>query len=210
MKFAASTSVIAFTSLIICICCCASDPSGLKDGEITVIEPDHTTTWYHAAQYPKTVVWSRATGHQIRAYIYNNGDFVALAHIWTNHDGEGSFTRNISSWGTGDRYQIRLEDSDGNSGWSEYFTIAEQPGNMDTLFFDDFERSCPSDWGTPVIGGTYTYINPGGAIFTVAEGVGYIDDETIHKDGRAQSYLVDSAMDMVSFSWKYQADISPD
>ncbi|MBN1461458.1 MAG: hypothetical protein JXA57_18170, partial [Armatimonadetes bacterium] len=65
------------------------------------------------------------TGSQARGLLYKNGSYVAEAHGWTANDGDcGTTTSAIpSSWGTGSDYQIKVEDSDGNYGWSAYFTI---------------------------------------------------------------------------------------
>jgi hypothetical protein len=74
----------------------------------------------------------------------------------------------------------------------------------DTLFHDSFDRYCPNDWGTPEIGGTYTYEYPDNAEFSITSGVGFIDDNSNTHDPKAISVLNWSASSYVcSFSWMY-------
>ena len=94
---------------------------------INVTKPDGTTTWYHGAGVTKAIKWNGATGTQIRALIYDDGDYLAVAHDWTDNDGEAYFGWDISAWGTGSDYQIKVEDTNGNFGWSTYFTIEASP-----------------------------------------------------------------------------------
>ena len=82
---------------------------------------------------------------------------------------------------------------------------------VNTLFSDTFNRYCPDDWGTPNIGDTYTYINPGSADFNVTTGIGYLDDTSQHLEPWAFSTFSESSdFYTLSFSWKYDAGVHSD
>ncbi len=88
--------------------------------------------------------------------------------------------------------------------WMNWMEPGELSIGSDTLFFDSFDRFCPSNWGTPDIGGTYTYEYPDNADWSITENVGFIDDNSAVHDPKAISILTESADTYVlSFSWKY-------
>lgn len=75
------------------------------------------------------------------------------------------------------------------------------------VFSDSFNRYCPDDWGTPDVGGTYYYVNPGSAFYSITDDTGYMDDNGgASGDGNANSEFSDSTnVYIFSFLWKYQA-----
>ncbi len=58
-----------------------------------------------------------------------------------------------------------------------------------TYFSDNFDRAnCSGDcWGTPTIGGTYTYINNNSANFTINSGKGIVNDTLVSGDPKVVS-----------------------
>ena len=102
------------------------DNTNNNNQTINVTEPNSTTIWYHEAGIQKAIMWTNATGSQIRALIYKNEEYLDIAHDWTANDGEAYFSWDISAWGTGSDYKIKVEDNNDNFGWSNEFTILEE------------------------------------------------------------------------------------
>lgn len=84
---------------------------------------------------------------------------------------------------------------------------APNPTALDTVFYDDYNRPDATGdiWGTPVVGGTYSYINPGNADFAIADSMGYLDDNANVGDPRAVSEI-EPVTDgfTLDFSWEYE------
>ena len=88
--------------------------------DITFTSPISSTIWTH--NVPVTISWADATGSQIVFYLLKGGDSLDVCQNWTTNDGEAGFNV-LPAWGTGNDYQIRAVDSDGNEGISEEFQI---------------------------------------------------------------------------------------
>ena len=99
------------------------DNTNNNNQTINVTEPNSTTIWYHEAGIQKAIMWTNATGSQIRALIYKNEEYLDIAHDWTANDREAYFSWDFSAWGTGSDYKIKVEDNNDNFGWSNEFTI---------------------------------------------------------------------------------------
>jgi len=91
--------------------------------DITVTYPTSSTVWYHGEQ-ETYVLWEGAVGPTVHVDLYKGGFFVDLYHGETNNDGNAGRTTPIfPNCGTGDDFQLKVVDTQGNYGFSEEFTI---------------------------------------------------------------------------------------
>jgi hypothetical protein len=90
---------------------------------INVTNPNASTVWTHGQQLTR-VLWNGASGSQVRMSIFKGDQFIAPYLWWTANDGEAVRGPAIpAEWGSGSDYRMKVIDSNGNIGWSEYFSI---------------------------------------------------------------------------------------
>ena len=96
---------------------------------VTITSPTSSTTWGHYEENTQ-VIWeyprdTRLSYDSVKVDIYKGGVYLAsYSDGWV--DNALSYTRTDgieASWGTGNDYQLRLEDDQGNFGLSEEFSI---------------------------------------------------------------------------------------
>ena len=71
------------------------------------------------------VHWESAQGDSVRIEIWKDTSKVADYCFWTEND--GAFTRTtavLGNWGEGNNFKIKVIDSLGNIGWSDFFALS--------------------------------------------------------------------------------------
>ena len=98
---------------------------------VTITSPASDTTWGHYQENTQ-VVWeyprnrdTRLSYDSVKVDIYKGGVYLAdYTDGWVANTFSYTRTDGIdASWGIGDDYQLYLEDSNGNYGWSDSFAI---------------------------------------------------------------------------------------
>ena len=93
---------------------------------ITVLSPNASTTWAHY-EYGTEAIWEYPavlSGDSIQIDIYKNGTYLGAYSEMILNDGQYSHPGVVSAlWGSGDDYQLKIYDNQGNFGWSEEFSI---------------------------------------------------------------------------------------
>ena len=103
-------------------------------GEIvTVTTPDNASVWEHYStgydvewQYPFEIGTSRFTyGDSVSIALYDDTVLVETLVTATYNDSSWAMTNAVSAtWTPGTVYRIYIEDSIGNFGWSDYFSVS--------------------------------------------------------------------------------------
>ena len=105
---------------------------------IDVTEPESSTVWTHfESGYP--VSWQNPSlhgreaplaGDSVSIALYDGDDFVELLCISTLNDGEWILDEPVSyAWGYGADFRIKIIDTYGDFGWSDYFTVEAVSGS---------------------------------------------------------------------------------
>lgn len=113
--------LLLITSLLLLLISCDDSPVGLEC--IEVVYPASIDVWSYM-QGNTHVEWTDAEGALVRICIYKNGEYFVDYLDWTENSGYAVRTDFLhpACHGSG-FYQIRIEDSNGNTGLSSYFTI---------------------------------------------------------------------------------------
>lgn len=111
--------VTAFALLLVMSC----NKAPTASEPIKVLYPTSTDVWMYM-QANTHVEWSDAEGESVRMDIYRNDEYFIDYLDWVPNSGSAVRTDYLhpACHGSG-FYQIRIEDSAGNSGLSNYFTI---------------------------------------------------------------------------------------
>jgi hypothetical protein len=168
--------LILIASLLLFTVSCSETPAGLEC--ITVFYPSAGDVWDYM-QGNTHVEWAGAEGDMVRIDIYRGDEFFVPYLGWTENDGSAVRTDYLppSCHGSG-AYQIRIEDSNGNTGLGDHFTI--MCGGL-----GDIQITYPE--GNPV----WTY-NGSGAYVTWADSDGSMVYVIIyHADGTFIGTLID-------------------
>ncbi len=119
--------------------------------QIAVTTPSSSTIW-HEYETETECDWSGATGDSIFIQIYQGGEYLDEYHDWTGNDGHCSRNDALKNWGTGDDFQLKVIDSDGNFGMSEEFSIIVLTDPIEitypnsTVVWQEFEEETYCDW----------------------------------------------------------------
>lgn len=119
--------------------------------QITVSNPTASTIWTEF-QFDTDCDWSGAVGDSIYIDIYKADVFVAMYHNWTANDGHCSQNDALGDWGTGSDFQLKVIDTEGNFGFSDYFTIQALTDPITITYPDastiwqEFEEDTYCDW----------------------------------------------------------------
>lgn len=113
--------MIIIAALLLLSVSCNESPVGLEC--IDVVYPAALDVWSYM-QGNTHVEWTGAEGALVRMDIYNDGEYQVEYLDWTENSGYAVREDYLhpDCHGSG-LYQIRIQDSSGNTGWSDYFTI---------------------------------------------------------------------------------------
>ncbi|MCF7794006.1 MAG: hypothetical protein K9N09_07170 [Candidatus Cloacimonetes bacterium] len=89
---------------------------------ITIIYPDNSTIWQQF-EVDTYCDWINASGPTVYIEIYKGGTYLDLYHEETDNDGHCVHNGPLPDWGSGDDYQLKIIDAEGNSDFSDFFTI---------------------------------------------------------------------------------------
>ena len=89
---------------------------------IIVTNPNSSTIWYQGEDF--YIEWENAEGSQVLVKLYHYGVYIDICHPWTDND-DICHGWVEDDWGVGDYYKVKVLDTNGNYGWSDYFTISE-------------------------------------------------------------------------------------
>ena len=144
MRFVGTSFLLALLLLS-----CDRDPSGVECIEVSYPGPLDLWMYMQANTY---VQWSGGTGDLVRRDIYKEGEFFTEYLGGTQNDGYEvrSDYLHPACHGSG-HYQIFITDDDGNTGWSDNFTI--MCGGL-----GDIAITYPSDAPVWSCGGSDAYV----------------------------------------------------
>lgn len=168
--------------------------------QIKITFPISTTIWYEE-QTQSYCTWNGSQADSIQFEIYKGDSLVGEYHGKTLNDGKVDRTSKLGKWGTGSNYRIRAIDTDGNFGWSEYFSI-----NTNTKYSLKVEASKhvvdvrsldqTSNLFTLPTNGSYNFAISGNALDNSNGGDDYFNgvvlfySNTLDSDGNGKPYLV--------------------
>jgi hypothetical protein len=136
-------------------------------GLITVLNPDAATVWTEF-QYGTECDWTGAVGDSVYIEIFQADVYVDLYHNWTANDGHCSQNDALGDWGTGNDFQLKVIDSAGNFGFSDYFTIQALADPITIIYPDantvwqQFQEDTYCDWINASGATVYVEIYKGG------------------------------------------------
>ena len=91
--------------------------------EIDISHPNSQTIWA-CSRDSLLVEWDDQFGDSLYVDIYKGGTYLDSFLSWTTNDGnEVRLPAIPSSWGTGEDFQLRIENNKGSFGWSDMFRI---------------------------------------------------------------------------------------
>ena len=93
------------------------------EGTITITYPTSSTVWTLGGGNTYAE-WTGATD-SVLFEIYAGGLYKGVYHITTANDGHVDGSAALDDWGTGNEFQLKIIDKNGNFGWSEKFSITE-------------------------------------------------------------------------------------
>jgi len=119
--------------------------------QIFIIFPESTTSWleYQTNTYCD---WSNSTGDSLYIEIYKGSILMGSYHGWTGNDGHCSRAEALNDWGNGSDFQLKLIDSDGRIGLSDFFEIEPSTPGPNVYFpesstvWQEFETNTFCDW----------------------------------------------------------------
>jgi len=106
--------------IVLIISCSKDNPTGNNGGDeiIIITSPTSSTVWTVGENI--SVTWNNAHGSTVDVYFYSGDDMIDQFNDGTANDG---LINDACPNSPGNNNRIKIEDSEGNWGWSDYFTV---------------------------------------------------------------------------------------
>ncbi|MEN8208525.1 MAG: hypothetical protein ABFR50_04655 [Candidatus Fermentibacteria bacterium] len=171
-----SVSLVIIGALLLLCISCDDSPAGLECIEVSY--PASGNVWDYM-QANTHVEWTGAEGASVRIFLFKNGKYFTSYLDWTPNSGYAARTDYLhpACHGSG-FYQIWIEDSNGNTGLGDYFTI--MCGGL-----GDIQITYPSETPTWTYSGDDAYVT-----WTGSDGE-LIRVDTYRSDGTYLGTLID-------------------